>query len=162
MVEDIFYNMNHILIKLKRLLIVFVVLTSIFACQKVIPNENDIDQVTIEQSGYYTSKEEVSLYIVTYAHLPNNYITKDEAIDLGWVSTEGNLWDVTFKKSIGGDRFYNREGQLPMDENRIYFECDIDYEGGYRNAKRLVYSNDGYIYYTEDHYDTFVLIVEGD
>jgi len=109
----------------------------------------------IEESGTYTSKDEVALYLHVYGCLPDNYITKREAEDLGWNSKEGNLWDVAPGMSIGGSRFGNYEGALPDKEGRKYFECDIDYEGGYRGAKRLVYSDDGLIFYTEDHYNTF-------
>lgn len=65
------------------------------------------------------------------------------------------MWDVADGKSIGGDKFGNREGLLPKKSGRQYYECDIDYNGGYRGAKRIIYSNDGLIYYTEDHYKTF-------
>ena len=112
----------------------------------------------IEEDGYYTSKDEVALYIHTFNKLPDNYITKSEASKLGWVASEGNLWEVTDQKSIGGDRFGNREGSLPDKASRQYYEADIDYEGGYRGPKRIVYSNDGFIYYTDDHYDTFTLL----
>ena len=105
--------------------------------------------------GSYTSKEEVAAYLHEYEKLPSNYITKKEAESLGWDNKEGNLWEVAPGKSIGGDRFGNREGLLPEEEDRKYFECDIDYEGGFRNGKRIVYSNDGLIYYTEDHYESF-------
>lgn len=60
--------------------------------------------------------------------------------------------------SIGGDRFGNREGLLPTAKGRKYYECDIDFDGTYRGAKRIVYSNDGLIYYTEDHYESFELL----
>lgn len=138
-------------------------LFTLFSCQKLIiqePIESIQDEII--ETGYYTSKEEVSLYIKTFEKLPNNYITKSEANNLGWDSDKGNLWDVSDKKSIGGDRFYNREGLLPKDDNIQYFECDIDYEGGFRNSKRIVYSSNGYIYYTNDHYESFELLYEGD
>lgn len=109
----------------------------------------------IEESGTYTSKGDVALYLHTYGRLPENYITKRDAEELGWDSKKGNLWDVAPGMSIGGSRFGNYEGALPDRKGRKYFECDIDYEGGYRGAKRLVYSDDGLIYYTEDHYNTF-------
>lgn len=111
--------------------------------------------LTVEESGTYTSKEEVALYIHLYGHLPDNYITKKQAEKLGWDSKAGNLWDVAPGMSIGGSRFGNYEGALPDSEGRTYYECDIDYEGGYRGAKRIIYSNDGLIFYTEDHYKTF-------
>ena len=110
---------------------------------------------TVEESGSYTSKEEVGLYLHLYGHLPDNYITKKEAENLGWDSRAGNLWEVAPGMSIGGSRFGNYEGLLPDKKGRKYYECDIDYEGGYRGAGRIVYSDDGLIYYTEDHYKTF-------
>lgn len=112
-------------------------------------------QITVEESGEYSSKDEVALYIHTYGHLPSNYITKSEAQNLGWDSRKGNLWKVAPGKSIGGDKFGNREGLLPKADKRQYYECDIDFEGEYRNEKRIIYSNDGLIYYTGDHYNSF-------
>lgn len=109
----------------------------------------------IDENGTYTSKEDVALYIHTYGKLPKNYITKSEAEDLGWISSKGNLGRVAPGKSIGGDRFGNYEGQLPKARGRSYTECDIDFDGGYRNSKRIIFSNDGLIFYTEDHYETF-------
>ena len=114
--------------------------------------------IQIEEDGRYTSKEEVAAYLNTYGHLPNNYITKEEAKELGWNSKEGNLWEVAPGMSIGGDYFGNYEEILPEEEGRDYHECDIDTDGSYRGAKRIVYSNDGLIYYTEDHYETFELL----
>ena len=107
------------------------------------------------ENGNYTSKEEVALYLHLYGHLPSNYITKRKAEERGWNSSRGNLGDVLPGMSIGGSGFGNYEGLLPAEKGRKYFECDIDYDGGYRNAKRIVYSNDGLIFYTEDHYKTF-------
>ena len=113
------------------------------------------DKVSVTEDGEYTSKDEVALYIHLYDHLPDNYITKKEAEALGWNSKEGNLWDVAPGKSIGGSYFGNYEGLLPEKKGRDYHECDIDYNGGRRNAKRIVFSDDGLIYYTEDHYESF-------
>ena len=112
-------------------------------------------EVQVEENGNYTSKEEVALYIHTYGKLPVNYITKKEAQDMGWDPSKGNLSDILPGMSIGGSAFGNYEGALPRANGRRYFECDIDYEGGYRGAKRLIYSNDGLVFYTEDHYKTF-------
>jgi ribonuclease len=111
--------------------------------------------LNIEENGNYTSKEEVALYIHTYGKLPVNYITKKQAQELGWDPEKGNLSDILPGMSIGGNVFGNYEGALPRAGGRRYFECDIDYEGGYRGAKRIVYSNDGLVFYTEDHYNTF-------
>ena len=110
---------------------------------------------TIDEEGNYTDKDNVALYIHTYGHLPSNYITKQEAEKLGWNSKEGNLPEVAPDKSIGGSRFGNYDGELPEEEGREYKECDIDYEGGHRNAKRIIFSNDGLIFYTDDHYENF-------
>lgn len=121
---------------------------------------NDTDLIEIDKDGYYTSKEDVALYIHTYNKLPNNFISKKEAMDLGWDPNKGNLWDVTDRMSIGGDRFGNREGLLP--DGKQYYECDINYKGEYRGAERLVYSDDGTIYYTADHYKSFILLYGDD
>jgi len=110
------------------------------------------DGAEVEEDGEYTSKEEVAAYIHKYGHLPSNYITKKKAESLGWVASKGNLAEVAPGKSIGGSYFGNYEGLLPDGD---YRECDIDYVSGRRNAKRIIYSTDGRIYYTEDHYQTF-------
>jgi len=123
-------------------------------------SNDDADELTVNEDGEYTSKDEVALYIHLYNHLPSNFITKNEAKDLGWDSSKGNLHKVAPGKSIGGDKFGNREGLLPKKDGRVYYECDIDYKKGSRNAKRIVFSNDGLIYYTEDHYETYELLYE--
>ena len=120
-----------------------------------VSEDSDFQELTVSEDGEYTSAEEVSLYLHLYDHLPDNYITKKEARALGWDSSRGNLWDVAPGMSIGGDYFGNYEGLLPEDDDRDYYECDIDYEGGYRNAKRIIFSDDGLIFYTEDHYESF-------
>ena len=146
---------------MKKILSLFLILLlsfSLVACTDAGVVSVDEAQNEIDEDGYYTSKEDVSLYLYTFSELPDNYITKREAVNLGWESKKGNLWDVTDEMSIGGDKFGNREKNLPEKRGRSYFECDINYEGGYRGAERLVYSNDGLIYYTEDHYETFTLL----
>ena len=118
----------------------------------------DETEPSISEDGTYTTKEEVAEYINIYGHLPSNFITKKEAKNLGWVSSEGNLNEVAPGMSIGGDYFGNYEGLLPEAEDRDYYECDIDFDGTYRNEKRIVFSNDGLVYYTEDHYESFELL----
>ncbi len=118
----------------------------------------DETEPSISEDGTYTTKKEVAEYINLYGHLPSNFITKKEAKNLGWVSSEGNLNEVAPGMSIGGDYFGNYEGLLPEAEDRDYYECDIDFDGTYRNEKRIVFSNDGLIYYTEDHYESFELL----
>ena len=118
----------------------------------------DETEPSISEDGTYTTKEEVAEYINIYGHLPSNFITKKEAKNLGWVSSEGNLNEVAPGMSIGGDYFGNYEGLLPEAKDRDYYECDIDFDGTYRNEKRIVFSNDGLVYYTEDHYESFELL----
>ena len=123
-----------------------------------LPEEEPIEEPTLSEDGTYTSKDEVAEYLYLYGHLPSNFITKKEAKKLGWVSSEGNLDEVAPGMSIGGDYFGNYEGLLPEADGRDYYECDIDFDGTYRNAKRIVFSNDGLIFYTEDHYESFELL----
>ena len=112
----------------------------------------------VAENGWYSSKEEVALYLHLYGHLPDNYVTKREAQDKGW--SGGSVERYTGEgTAIGGSRFGNYEGLLPEAEGRSYQECDIDTVGASsRGAKRIVYSNDGLIYYTGDHYESFELL----
>lgn len=112
-------------------------------------------KITVQEDGTYTSKDEVALYIHTYGHLPSNFVNKTKAKKAGWVAKKGNLDEVLPGMSIGGSEFYNNEGQLPDAKGRTWTECDINYTGGYRGAERIVFSNDGLIFYTADHYKTF-------
>ncbi|MGN0975359.1 MAG: ribonuclease domain-containing protein [Gemmiger sp.] len=112
---------------------------------------------TLDENGSYTTREDVALYLHLYGHLPDNFITKQEAQALGW--TGGSLEPYAPGKCIGGNRFGNYEGLLPEADGRTYTECDIDTLGaGSRGAKRIVFSNDGLIYYTDDHYESFTLL----
>ena len=111
----------------------------------------------IDKTGSYTTKEDVALYIHTYGCLPQNFITKKEAKALGWEG--GSLEPYAPGKCIGGDHFGNYEGLLPEAKGRSYTECDIDTLGKKsRGAKRIIFSNDGLIYYTDDHYASFTLL----
>ncbi|MBQ3588106.1 MAG: ribonuclease, partial [Oscillospiraceae bacterium] len=114
-------------------------------------------KVPIDEDGRYFSKEEVALYIHIYGKLPANFITKDEARDLGWDG--GSVEKYAPGCAIGGDKFGNREGLLPKAKGRQYYECDIDTDGYHsRGSRRIVFSNDGLIYYTHDHYENFELL----
>jgi ribonuclease T1 len=119
------------------------------------PNNTETAAVQVKKGQNYSTKDEVAAYIHEFKVLPPNFITKKEAEKLGWDNSKGNLWNVTNKKSIGGDSFGNFEGLLPKASGRKYYECDINYNGGYRGAERIIYSNDGLIYFTNDHYKTF-------
>ena len=113
--------------------------------------------IPIEIDGQYDSREEVALYIHLYGRLPDNYLTKSQARQLGW---EGGSVEVYAPGCcIGGDTFRNSEGLLPESPGRTWVECDIDTLGqSSRGAKRIVFSSDGLIYYTDDHYETFELL----
>ena len=133
--------------------------------QEMLPEEGDETpdapedgaDAAIDEDGSYTSKEDVALYIHTYGHLPENFITKKEAQALGW--NGGSLEPYAPGKCIGGSRFGNYEGLLPAADGRTYTECDIDTLGANsRGAKRIVFSNDGLVYYTGDHYESFELL----
>lgn len=111
----------------------------------------------IDENGSYDDRESVALYIHTYGKLPPNYITKAEAEDLGWEG--GSVEKYAPGKCIGGSRFGNYEGLLPKKSGRQYYECDIGTLGkNSRGAERIVYSNDGLVYYTGDHYESFELL----
>jgi len=121
------------------------------------PSSQDKAAPAIDVDGSYTTKEDVALYIHTYGCLPGNFISKDEARDGGWPG--GGLDDYFPGMCIGGDRFGNREGLLPDAKGRIWTECDINTLGASsRGAERIVFSNDGLIYYTPDHYESFELL----
>lgn len=116
--------------------------------------EPEDETPVLDPDGSYTSKEDVALYLHTYGELPKNFMTKNEARALGW--SGGGLDDYADGMCIGGDRFGNYEGVLPEGS---YHECDIDtLHAKSRGAKRIVYSDDGRIYYTGDHYESFTLL----
>jgi len=119
--------------------------------QETEPEETQPETKPAPQKSY-TGKEEVAAYIAKYGKLPDNFITKKQAENLGWKS--GSLEKYAPGKCIGGDRFYNREGLLPA--GKTYYECDIDTLGASkRGSKRIVFTKDGDIYYTSDHYASF-------
>lgn len=97
-------------------------------------------------------KDELALYIHTYGHLPENFITKSRAKKLGWSGGEAEYYSEN--GCIGGDRFGNYEGILP--KGYTYYECDVETLGvESRGSKRLIYTKSGIVYYTEDHYQSF-------
>lgn len=98
--------------------------------------------------------------IFYFGKLPKYYISKKRARNLGWVDWKGNLHDVLPDMMIGGDVYKNREGKLPSSPDRLWYEADINYEKGHRNRERILYSNDGLIFVTYDHYQTFYELTE--
>jgi hypothetical protein len=98
---------------------------------------------------------EVVESVRTTGRLPDRYVDKRQARALGW-EPGSDLCDSAPDRVIGGDRFQNREGRLPAAAGRQWFEADLDFDCGRRGAKRLVFSNDGLIFVTTDHYESFV------
>ena len=125
------------------------------------PDPDPTVQITVEEDGVYDSLEEVALYLITFNKLPSNYVTKNQARKAGW---EGGSVEPYFPGCcIGGDTFANREGLLPKKDGRSWRECDLNTLGkNSRGDERLIYSNDGLIYYTDDHYESFIKIYGGE
>lgn len=150
---------------LKKLLTLLLILTLTLTpalAEILVDGETAITETLLVEYGYdYSTPEEVSLYLHVFRELPPNYLTKAEARELGWESSKGNLWDVAYGLSIGGDPFGNREGLLPKTKGRTWYECDVNYYGGYRGSERVLYASDGLIYYTDDHYESFEELYDG-
>ncbi|WBV61466.1 ribonuclease N [Chryseobacterium camelliae] len=100
-----------------------------------------------------TEETKVISYVKQNHELPEYYITKNEAKKLGWSPSKGNLCDVLPGKAIGGDHFGNREGKLPKGQK--YFEADVNYNCGNRNADRIIFTKNGDVYLTKNHYKSF-------
>jgi len=120
-------------------------------------SDKEDEQAPLDEDGWYYSKDEVALYIHTYGRLPDNFVSKAEAEKAGW--TGGSVEKYIPGAAIGGNRFGNYEGILPKAQGRTWTECDINTQGkSSRGAERIVFSNDGLIYYTSDHYESFELL----
>lgn len=111
----------------------------------------------VEYGEDYDDRDRVALYLHLFGELPPHFISKEEARKLGW--NGGEVEDFRPGAAIGGDWFGNYEGLLPKKKGRKYYECDIGTVGKRsRGAQRIIYSNDGLIYYTDDHYESFTLL----
>lgn len=156
-------GVNAMMKRLSALLLALAMLFSLASCGKqmgsvaFVTGGQASDQ-SVAEDGSYNSKDDVALYLHLYGHLPGNYVTKQEAQAQGW--SGGSVEPYTGEgTAIGGSSFGNYEERLPDAKGRSYHECDIDTVGeSSRGAKRLVYSNDGLIYYTGDHYESFDLL----
>ena len=120
----------------------------------------EIGDASVVYGETYTDPDEVALYLHDFEELPPNFVTKKEAGQQGW-SAGKDLSKILPGCSIGGDKFGNFEGLLPEKSGRQYYECDVNYTGGSRGAERLVFSSDGLIYYTEDHYESYTQLYDG-
>ena len=112
----------------------------------------------VTEYGTYTSMAEVALYIHTYGRVPSNFVSKTKARNAGWVAEEGNLQDVLPGMCIGGGGWHNDDQVMPGEDWDQWYECDINYDGGFRGAERLVFSDNGMIFYTPDHYESYARI----
>ena len=115
-----------------------------------------------QKAGYATDlgQDGADVYLIQFGILPTYYVTKASARRAGWQSFRGNFDDVLPGKMIGGDIYQNREGKLPSGPDRIWYEADINYDGGFRNRQRILYSNDGLVFVSYDHYQTFYEITQ--
>ncbi|ADL53867.1 ribonuclease [Clostridium cellulovorans] len=147
--------MKKIFKKLNIFLVFALLLSSLFNTVFLTPTDTfGATTATSSSTKVINTFQGVADYIHTYGKLPSNFITKAQATSLGWKPGK-NLWNYAPGKSIGGDIFINAEKHLPSASGRVWHECDINYNGGQRGADRIVFSNDGLIYGTSDHYKTF-------
>ena len=109
------------------------------------PTSGNIDELTEERK--------VIDYVKANHKLPDYYITKSEARNQGWNASAGNLCEVLPGRAIGGDKFSNREKTLPKGDQ--YFEADVNYNCGKRNADRIVFTKNGDVWLTKNHYKSF-------
>ena len=122
------------------------------------PSPDPEPVIPVKEGTAYYDPDNVVLYLYYFGELPPNFITKDEARNLGW--SGGSVERYLEGAAIGGDRFSNREGTLPKASGRTYTECDLyTYGMDSRGAFRLVFSNDGLYFYTDDHYESFTELV---
>lgn len=122
-------------------------------------NENSKENRTSKSTNFsgnideLTNENTVINYVKTNHRLPDYYLTKGEARKKGWIASKGNLCDVIPGKAIGGDHFSNREKTLPSGNK--YFEADVNYNCGNRNADRIVFTKNGEVWLTKNHYRSF-------
>lgn len=120
-----------------------------------------LEQLLAVVAGYATELGTMGAdwWLYYLNELPHYYISKAEAHEKGWNNLRGNLAEVALNTMIFGGIYSNKKKVLPHKENRIWYEADINYTGGYRNKQRIVFSNDGLIFVTYDHYETFIEII---
>lgn len=145
-----------------RILVAVVIAIVIAGFSALRGNDRAITNVPAVAEGQsidqLTQQKRVVSYLQQHQRLPDYYITKKQAREQGWDARNGNLCSVLPGKAIGGDRFSNREGQLPAARSRVWREADINYQCGRRGADRLLYSSDGLIFVTRDHYKNFIRV----
>ncbi len=98
-------------------------------------------------------------WLKTYGKLPSYYVSAEQARSKGWSPKKGNFDKLFPNKMMKRGEYDNKDGHLPSAPGRIWYEADINYRHGFRGLPRIVYSNDGLIFVTYDHYATFIEIV---
>jgi len=131
----------------------FLVLAACFYGLK--PYLNSVSAPAQADIATLTDAHTVARWVLQHQQLPDYYLTKSEARKRGWNPAKGNLCEVLPGKAIGGDRFTNREKRLPARAGRLWYEADVNYRCGHRDADRLVYSSDGLVFLSTDHYRSF-------
>lgn len=154
---------------LTALVLVLVFVNALTSTKGTYPNSDEttdnqqqiaeVGDAAVAYGEAYTDPDEVALYLHDFEELPPNFVTKKQAGQQGWDAGE-DLSEILPGCSIGGDKFGNFEGLLPEKSGRQYYECDVNYTGGSRGAERLVFSSDGLIYYTEDHYESYTQLYD--
>lgn len=119
-------------------------------------------QMRTKKLGHVTKDKwnGADVYVSCLGKLPDNYVDKNAAEKSGGKRKKGNLRSILPDATIGGDIYHNDDKKLPHTPNRTWYEADIDYEGGFRNNSRIIYSNDGLIFATYDHYHTFYEVLQ--
>lgn len=119
-----------------------------------------VEPMKAVEAGYATKDGQYGAdYWIKYvASLPKYYITKDELIALGWKQGKSPAKFAPGKMLTRGI-YQNRNGHLPQKPGRVWYEADINYYSGRRNGHRLLWSNDGLLFVTYDHYETFLEII---
>ena len=135
----------------KKLIIaaLFAIVATVVGLRHPAPTQthSQVDDISV-----LTRQQRVADYLHQYQRLPSLYLSKSEARKRGWNPEKGDLCHVLPGRAIGGDRFSNREKVLPEAHGRRWFEADVNYQCGHRGSDRMLYSSDGLIYVTHDHY----------
>lgn len=120
----------------------------------------EIKPMEAVKAGYGTKDGQngADYWMKYFADWPEYYITRDKLISLGWKWGKSPAKFAPGKMATMGI-YQNRNGHLPQKSGRVWYEADINYYSGRRNGHRLLWSNDGLLFVTYDHYETFLEII---
>ncbi len=132
---------------LKRLIPIFVLIVAVLAgyfLKTESPRNQDSRQTAPRVSAPETQ--------------PSTF-TKEEGIEIRNALRRIKTGERKFKRD--GTTFQNREARLPQKPAGYYKEYTVLTRGvNHRGARRIVCGNEGELYYTSDHYRTFIRINE--